>query len=350
VEENQEQVKEDCVEENTLATKRKVAVLRHNDADGFGAAYAIWKALKDTCESLFIPVQYGQAVPWDELNAFKPEKIFIVDFSYSPDRLTLMQATITNDLTVIDHHKSALPELQAWLPNESVNPGAGSYFFDLERSGCGLTWDLFHLDESWVAEDHGSDTVQPSAPMPAILQYVQDRDLWKFELENSKEINAYIATMPEDFQEWDDFYLPEAYTAGKAVLAFQKGQIERRLKDVVMVDVHEDDGYAISKRDGRWCVSPDASISPSDCKKYIVPFVNASENQSELGEAMCRAYPDSPFSVSYCDRPDGKRSYSLRSRNGFDVSEVCKAFGGGGHHKEGKGGAGGFTLSAPDII
>jgi len=57
------------------------------------------------------------------------------------------------------------------------------------------------------------------------------------------------------------------------------------------------------------------------------------------------AYPDAPFSVSYCDRADGKRSYSLRSRNGFDVSVVAKAFGGGGHP-----GAGGFTLSAPDII
>jgi len=62
------------------------------------------------------------------------------------------------------------------------------------------------------------------------------------------------------------------------------------------------------------------------------------------------AYPDAPFSVSYCDRADGKRSYSLRSRNGFDVSVVAKAFGGGGHHKEGKGGAAGFTLAAPDII
>ena len=57
------------------------------------------------------------------------------------------------------------------------------------------------------------------------------------------------------------------------------------------------------------------------------------------------AYPDAPFSMSYCDCPGGLRSYSLRSRNGFDVSEVAKAFGGGGHKA-----SSGFTLKAPRVI
>ena len=87
------------------------------------------------------------------------------------------------------------------------------------------------------------------------------------------------------------------------------------------------------------------SIRPV-CEPFVaVPCVNASENQSEIGAALNAAYPDSPFSVTYCDRADGKRSYSLRSNNGFDVSEVAKAFEGGGHP-----GAAGFTLGAPVII
>lgn len=307
--------------EETEQLKRRVAVLRHADADGFGAAFSIWKALKDTRELLFIPVQYGQDVPWEALRDFGPDKVFIVDFSYKTHILEGI-ASIYPDLTVIDHHKSALPELQAWLPEQSVNPGAGSYFFDLEQSGCGLTWELFHYNEE-LDSDSGEMLACPT-PCPEILLYVQDRDLWRFELEHSKEINAYIATMPETFEEWDNFYLPEAYTCGKAVIAFQNAQIQKRLKDVIVRD------FAVTTYPG--CI-------------FTVPFINASENISELGEAMCLAYPDAPFSVSYCDRADGKRSYSLRSRNGFDVSVVAKAFQGGGHFS-----ASGFTLAAPDII
>lgn len=294
--------------------KRKVAVVHHNDADGFGAAFAVWKSLAATCELLFIKVQYGQEPPHKELNEFGAEKIFIVDFSHDAATLTILQETYTQDLTVIDHHKTALPELQKWLPDNNVNPGAGSYFFDLEMSGATLTWMMFNEDPESI---------------PEILLYVQDRDLWKWELENSREINTFIATLPEDFEVWDDFYMPEAYDSGKAILRFQAMQIERRLKDVVV----------------RRFLVPATSSDVYDIDFAGIPCVNASENISELGEAMCLAYPDAPFSVSYADRADGKRSYSLRSRNGFDVSAVAKAFSGGGHP-----GAAGFTLDAPDII
>lgn len=319
--------------------KIKIAVLRHADADGFGAAYAVWKALKDTCELLFIPVQYGQEPPYEKLKAFSPDKIYIVDFSYKAPVLKELNS-IYPDLTVWDHHATALPELQAWCNTEEtqhVNPRGGSFFYSSTQSGCGLVWDMFHLDHEWLPELY---EFQPSLPIPEILLYVQDRDLWKFELENSKEINAYIATLPEDFEVWDDFYLPEAYTAGRAVLAFQNAQIERRLKDVRMVTWGKYEGFnadsdTIFYPDGAW----------AEQVLHQIPFLNCSENHSEVGAALNAAYPESPFSVTYCDRADGKRSYSLRSNNGFDVSGVTKAFGGGGHRA-----AAGFTIGAPAII
>ena len=319
--------------------KRKIAVLRHADADGFGAAYAVWKALKDTCELLFIPVQYGQEPPYDELKAFGPDKVYIVDFSYKAPVLKEL-AWQYPDLTVWDHHATALPELQKWCGTEETqhaNTGGGSFFYSSTQSGCGLVWGMFHPDDEWLLE---LSDFPPSLPTPEILLYVQDRDLWKFELENSKEINAYIATLPEDFEVWDDFYLPEAYTAGRAILAFQEGQVKRRLKDAVMVTWGKYEGFnadadTIFYLDGAWV----------EQALYKIPFLNCSENHSEVGAAMNAAYPDSLFSVTYCDRADGKRSYSLRSNNGFDVSEVAKAFGGGGHP-----GAAGFTLDSPVVI
>ena len=274
----------------------KTACLYHADDDGFGAAFALWKALKDTDELLFIEVQYGQEPPYEALRTFGPDQVFIVDFCYKAPVLKDFLNEFPETM-VIDHHKSSLPELEAAFEERVYK----TYTHNTDFAGCVLTWQHFFPEEE----------------IPEILLYVQDRDLWRFELENSKEINAFIASLPKDFEEWDQFYTPEAYDAGRAIIRLQEKAIERRLKDVRMVEI----------------------------AGHTVPCVNASENISELGSAMCEAYPDAPFSMSYCDRGDGKRSYSLRSRNGFDVSEVAKAFGGGGHQA-----SAGFSLEAPEVI
>lgn len=303
-------------------TKKRVAVLWHQDQDGFGAAYACWKALSKSNEMKFIPVQYGQEPPYEELRGFAPNKIYIVDFSYKAPVLNELSLGFV-DVFVIDHHKTASDELYKW--NFLHVP---AYLFDPRFSGATLTWKHFF----------------PNETTPTILNYVQDRDLWKFELQNSKEVNAYIATLPWDFEVWDAFSIEDALLVGAALVKQQEKQIKGRLKDVRMVEVWEDDGFSFKSNCG-WRSSEGASISSTDCTKYFVPVVNATENISELGEAMCLAYPDAPFSVSYADRADGKRSYSLRSRNGFDVSEVAKAFNGGGHP-----GSSGFCLPSPEII
>lgn len=286
----------------------KTLVLHHADADGFGAAFALNTTLKPGEEVTYIPVQYGQEPP----NVAGYDFLYILDFSYKRPVMEDLYAKMNGAIFCIDHHKTAQAELD----------GLTYCLFDMEKSGAGLTWAF-----CWPNDTH----------LPAILAYVQDRDLWKFELPMSKEVNAYIATMEWDFGVWDQFDLETAKAAGAAILAFQQRQIEGRLKDVVVRRVYnpnspEFDAY--SYRDTQEGVD-----------YFMVPVVNASENISELGEAMCHAYPDAPFSMSYCDCADGSRSYSLRSRNGFDVSTVAKAFGGGGHP-----GAAGFTLKAPEII
>jgi hypothetical protein len=64
---------------------------------------------------------------------------------------------------------------------------------------------------------------------------------------------------------------------------------------------------------------------------HFVPVANATVFFSEVGERLLEMYPEAPFSAYYQDRQDGKRQWGLRSRPGFDCSEVAAAFGGGGH-------------------
>jgi oligoribonuclease NrnB/cAMP/cGMP phosphodiesterase (DHH superfamily) len=264
------------------------AVLYHDDADGFGAAYACWQGLDKRADILFLPVQYGQPVPNlpDSISS-----LYIVDFSY--DRATCESLALRfdeNHLAIIDHHKTAEAELA----------GLSYAEFNMGYSGAVLAWHHFF----------------PVDPVPSLLQYVQDRDLWQWKLPNSREVNAYIATLPKDFEEWHMFSLDTALSAGAAIIAFQDKQISGAQRDVRM------EGIA----------------------GYIVPMLNCTANVSEVGNELCKAYPNAAFSASYCDRADGKRSYSLRSIGNFDVSEIAKKYGGGGHRN-----AAGFTVDAPNV-
>ena len=253
---------------------KPVTVLWHHDADGFASAYAAWRVYRDT--ATYIAVQYNQPVP--EI----PEgttHLLIVDFSYDRDTCDALASKYS--LLVIDHHKSAEENLR----------GSNYAIFSMNKSGCALTWEYFH----------------PREPMPAILAYVQDRDLWKFALPDSETINLYIATLPFEFDAWHDeasspYFIHSAFEAGSYVQAFRNGQITAALRDVRIMfwDIHD------------------------------VPVVNCSANVSEVGNELCLVYPDAPFSATYCDRK-GVRSWSLRSVGDFDVSEVARRYGGGGH-------------------
>lgn len=256
----------------------EVTVLYHDDADGFASAYALWLTHKDTAN--YIAVQYSQPVP--EI----PEGtkiLYVVDFSYK--REICEELVKKYQVHIYDHHKTAEKELE----------GLDYATFDPTLSGCGLVWNTYY-----------------SRPMPELLRYVQDRDLWKFELPYSDIINMCIATLPHDFALWQahcnsaDFF-PNAFAAGSAIKAFRDGQIKAALRDVRIMRLHFEEGTY-----------------------YEIPVVNCSANVSEVGNVLCAEYPDAPFSASYCDRRD-VRSWSLRSVGEFDVSAIARMFGGGGH-------------------
>ena len=87
-------------------------------------------------------------------------------------------------VVVIDHHATAAKDLE----------GLEGCVFDMSRSGAVLTWNYFDNRQD------GETNLYPS-----ILRYVQDGDLYKFELPHSKEILAVFNTIPKDFIEWSSF-------------------------------------------------------------------------------------------------------------------------------------------------
>ena len=136
--------------------------------DGFGAAYAIW--LKYGYKAKYIPVQYGQDFP----EVSPGETVFVVDFSYPRD--VLQDIANRCKLVVLDHHKTAMDDL-ADLPFAH---------FDMNKSGAVLAWEYFH----------------PNRPIPVLLKYVQDYDLWTKELINTEENKAWRGSFNRTFERW----------------------------------------------------------------------------------------------------------------------------------------------------
>ena len=260
-------------------------VLYHDNCpDGFGSAWAAWTALEDSAE--YIPVLYGKPPP--DLAQGNP--VSIIDFSY-PRQVLLDLHARHPSLHVLDHHKTAKADLA----------GLDFCLFDMDKSGAMLAWEHWHPDE------------EP----PRLIRYVQDRDLWRFELPNSREISAWLQSYPYQFELWSalaeqlnsDF--TRTVTEGKAILRAKKQQVELMCKHARMVEVGG----------------------------HTVPIANATVFFSEVGELLCQLHPEAPFAGYYFDRSDGTQQWGLRSQGDFDVSEVAKSYGGGGHQ-----GAAGFEV------
>lgn len=264
-----------------------VVVLYHAAcADGFGAAYAAWTVLGD--DPIYLPVQYGQLPP-DEASGSR--RLYILDFSY--DRETLLGLVGSNDLgvTVIDHHKTAREAL------DGLDEPGLEIRFNLEKSGAVLAWEYFHLSD----------------PVPDLLRFVQDRDLWRWELPLSREASAALGSLPRDFETWDAWRIALDHPGSEAAQRFfQLG--------VAILDDHRIRVEHLASK-AHWV----------EIAGHRVPAVNSPIFQSEIGERLCELHPDAPFAAVFSCPDQGSEVWSLRSRGGFDVSSVAKALGGGGH-------------------
>lgn len=257
-------------------------VLYHGSCvDGFTAAWVCWREFGDEAE--YVAVNYGQDPP-----DVTGKDVLIVDFSY-PREVLLRMHEQAKSLRVLDHHKTAREEFE----------GLDFCTFDMERSGAGLTMGLFTDGE-----------------YPWLVDYVEDRDLWRFALPKSKEVNAYIKTLPFDFEAYETAFIlgiDNAALGGAGALA----QVERYVREIAP--------------NARW-----AEFDGHQVPVINAPHVNGSELLGHLAKGQ-------PFALSWCQRQDGRYQYSLRSEEaGEDVGAIAKAHRGGGHRN-----AAGFVADVP---
>lgn len=263
-----------------------ICIYHGNCADGFGAAWVVRKALGE--EQVFFHGATYQELP----PCVTGEDVIMVDFSYKRPVLIEMAAQ-AETILIIDHHKTAQEDLVD-LPSNVTT------IFDMSRSGAMLTWEHYF----------------PSKPAPQLLKHIEDRDLWKFALPGTREIQAALFSYPYDFTVWDTFMalgddLDRLHCEGAA--------IERKhFKDI---------------RELLKVTTREMTIGGYRVRVANLPYTLSSDAGHELAKGE-------PFGACYWDTPGG-RVFSLRSnQDGVDVSEIAKQYGGGGHRN-----AAGFRVS-----
>lgn len=147
--------------------------------DGFGAALAAWLYYGDQAE--FLALDHGQVQSLADLPALDGRAVYILDFSFSADILRGMDERAAK-LVMLDHHKSAAEKLTGFACR------CGVVHFDMNKSGARLAWEFFH----------------PEQPVPALLQYIEDRDIWKWEFAESAGFLSALDMEPQDFARWNE--------------------------------------------------------------------------------------------------------------------------------------------------
>jgi oligoribonuclease NrnB/cAMP/cGMP phosphodiesterase (DHH superfamily) len=262
--------------------------IHHGDLDGTVSGATVKSKVPCTLH----PANYGDLVPWNLIDT--AETVYIVDFSYDVED---MKKIINKTHTVwIDHHKTAI-EKMGDIYVEGIRG---------DKAGCELTWEYFY------------DT-----PMPDVVKFVGDRDIWKFSYQETRPYCASLSV--KDLPAYSEWYQTLLTTNEYTPAIIYEGEIIEKVRKFDRNKAISSLGYETT------------------FEGYKTLFINT-PGYGELGEEI----RNQGYDIAYCyvDTLVNERlvrRVSLYS-NVVDVSELAKKRGGGGHK-----GAAGFTIELGDI-
>jgi oligoribonuclease NrnB/cAMP/cGMP phosphodiesterase (DHH superfamily) len=267
----------------------KIFAIYHKDCiDGTTAAAIV---LKRFPEAILFPLGHYGNTPEDIdaiVKAAKTaEKIFTVDCAIGAKEL--LKAGLA--VTTIDHHIGIKEEMSAIAKD---NPSF-TFVFDNEKSGASLSWSYFF----------------PGEPLPEIVKFVEDRDIWKNAFGGDTDaVNNYLfmyMNKPEEVIKFLDAPVEDIKRDGNVISRYAKIIIEHASEGVepIMVRVGE----------------------------YIVPFYNIAGFRSEIGNILCEK---NGKAVGLFSIDGDKVKISLRSKDGQTPSalDLAKKINGGGHRND----------------
>lgn len=275
-----------------MSDKQTLVIYHAKCLDGFAAAYIAWKVYGDSAD--YLPMAYGDAVP-----DVTDKDVFILDFSFLPEQMNRIEEH-AKSVTLLDHHQGAADKMQGYTCR------CGNLFkFDMSKSGARLSWEAFF----------------PEQPVPDLVKYVEDRDLWKWEFPETQSYLAGLGCLEKDFEDWDRVF----------------GMNQERTEKFLQM------GEGAALRYMRLCESVLVDAMPVTLNGEQGLMVNASpEMASEVAGML--AEKSGTYGMSWHLLNPTTIKVSLRSRKGFSAQALAEHFGGSGHPS-----AAGFTLPVSRI-
>lgn len=274
--------------------KINAIIYHHPCSDGTGAATCLYKFAKDngiTHDIDYIGDNYTND-PEHLANIIERvtgKYLVICDFSYNEATINKIK-DVTENFIIIDHHKTAQAALVNLDPEHKI--------FDMSRSGAQLMWDfLFNSSES-----------------PALIKYIQDRDLFTNKLPYINEFVCWFYNLPLEVETYYEYLIDE----------------NKLTNGIMTKGVHYKEITDIYINNSTWSAPVFCTIGN---KAYFVAYCNSNLFKSDIGNRLLSKYKMVDFSVVYSINSTGSlTSYSLRSASEFtDISAIAKLIGGGGH-------------------
>lgn len=257
----------------------RVLILYHGSCpDGFGGAYAAWKKFGDSAE--YRPLHRGEDIPQDLEGA----DVYLIDFTYPKEQMDLIQASAAS-FTVLDHH-AGIKDVVESMPN---------HVFDENRSGATIAWTYFH----------------PDTPVPLLLQYLEDQDIYRHALADTIPLHAYLEVHPFTFPIWDE-------------LAQTLDNPDTRESILVKARTYAEYYELLAQI----AVEKAKLVSFEGMEIYFGTSHPFKSLKSHVGHLLAKK--KGPCSLTVSAHPNGY-GVSIRGDGTIDVAEIAKRYGGNGH-------------------
>lgn len=251
--------------------------------DGFSAALAAWLYYGGQVQC--VGLDHGDVQSVADLPPLEGRAVYILDFSFSADILRAIEERAAK-LVLLDHHKSAAEKLTGFACR------CGVVHFDMDKSGARLAWEFFH----------------PEAPLPDLVRFVEDRDLWVWQYPESPAYLAALDMEPFDVVRWQTI---AAFDAAQTTAFMARGQAMDEKFHKLAVDMAE-------------------GALPITFNGQQGLMLNApGVFHSLLGEMLSRQ--TGTFALLWSAGKGGLVKVGLRSQRGFDCIPLAESMGGGGH-------------------